>query len=235
MTSHQDSKEPWQCSPSGHHSDYAPRSPIVGHPGPAGNTGETVDCGNIVVERVNQQQDSLSAFASSGHVLQLVESDGRKSRKRPLDRSSSEEPGQRLPTSRHDEVDIITSRTPTGGRGITDIHKFGPEFHNDAKKLIAESIDFGQCAESKSGSTIGTKGKVRLDNQGDVYEGDKRSANLQVQIKNCTVAAAEVEIGPEFGSKRIRRALNESLEKQTVQKLSRSMDSRREKRDRKHR
>ena len=98
----------------------------------------------------------------------------------------------------------------------------GQKHHKEAITLIAESVNFGKCAASTSGSTLGKKGDIRLDNQGDVWENGKRFANLQAQYRGSTLATTLVEIGPEFGSNRIRRALNESLEMKKVQKLSRS-------------
>ena len=54
--------------------------------------------------------------------------------------------------------------------------------------------------------------QCRLDLQGYFYR-NIRYANFQIQTGRRSVAAAFVEVGVNFGKRRIRRALNESLNK----------------------
>lgn len=194
------------------------QSLVVTHPEPSGNNVEL----EVSIPLDDQQQDLPSS--DSGHVFPLVDTDGGKSRKRPRSaRAQSPEPeGQCLGTARHDEVDILTSKSPIGGRGIRDSRDLGQKYHKEATNLIADTVDFGKCDASISGSNLGKKGDLRLDNQGDVLKNGKRFANLQVQSNKSTLAASLVETEQEFGPKRIRRALNESLKTQKVQKLTRN-------------
>ena len=128
--------------------------------------------------------------------------------------------GEELTTSKHNEFDKLVSMPPTGGRGITSIDRFNSETCNAATDLIKEAVTFDQCESSVGSTTLKQQGELRLDNQGDVPESDgSRFANLQLQIGNCTVANALIEIRPKFGKKRIRRALIQSLNSQKVVRL----------------
>ena len=143
---------------------------------------------------------------------------GRKTRKNHESSWTDEQSNEiRLGTCRHNEWDVITLKVPAKERSITDIGNFNKECCSDAMDLIAETVVFGSCQACREAGTMNQNGKVRLDNQGD-FKGEegRRYANLQLQIGHRTVAAALIEIGPQFGQRHIRRALIESLTKQKV-------------------
>ena len=125
---------------------------------------------------------------------------------------------QSLPTSLHNESDILTYMEPLSDRGIMTIDT--KEDKDDAIRLITQAVVFDECSAGR-GSTIDTRGNFRLDNQGDKPKNGKKFANLQLQKGDRSVAAALIEIGIKFGQQRIRRALCDSMKYTCIVQLER--------------
>ena len=160
------------------------------------------------VSLTDQTQKRASTPQSTTQALQP---------KRPLPRT------QMLKTSEIHAYDVIKYEEPRGG--IENIENYGPKAFANAKTLIQGCI-FGAIENTGANSTyiqpklIAERDNVTLVRQADISEG-VLYYNMQLKVAENTVGNAIVEMGPFFGSRRIQRALCDSVLLQCVVRLSR--------------